>query len=46
MLIAKKVVFIHPITNVQLTIEAEFDQQWLEVFDELSWETKIIKTLT
>jgi tRNA pseudouridine65 synthase len=46
MLIAKKVVFIHPITKVQLTIEAEFDQQWLEVFDELSWETKIIKTLT
>jgi tRNA pseudouridine65 synthase len=46
MLIAKKVAFIHPITNVQLTIEAEFDQQWLEVFDELSWETKIIKTLT
>jgi len=40
MLLAKKVDFVHPITNEQVSIEAEFDQQWLQVFDELSWDVK------
>jgi len=40
MLLAQKVEFIHPITKVQVTIETEFDEQWLQVFDELSWDVK------
>ena len=42
MLLAQKVEFIHPITKEQITIEAEFDLQWLQVFDELAWDAKQI----
>jgi tRNA pseudouridine65 synthase len=46
MLLAQKIEFIHPITLEQVSIEAEFDQQWLHVFNELSWDVKNIKQLT
>ena len=38
MLIAKKVEFIHPITAKKMTIEAEFDEQWQQLFNEFKWE--------
>ena len=37
MLIAKSLCFIHPITKKKITITAEFDQQWQDVFTELNW---------
>jgi len=37
MLIAKSLSFIHPVTNKLITINAEFDQQWQSVFNELKW---------
>lgn len=37
MLIAKSLSFIHPVTEQQVTINAEFDQQWLHVFKALDW---------
>jgi tRNA pseudouridine65 synthase len=37
MLIAKSLCFIHPITKQKITITAEFDQQWQDVFTELNW---------
>ena len=40
MLLAQKVEFMHPITKEWVTIEAEFDEQWLQVFDELAWDVK------
>jgi tRNA pseudouridine65 synthase len=39
MLIAKKLVFVHPITNVKVAIEVEFDEQWLAVFEKLGWDS-------
>jgi tRNA pseudouridine65 synthase len=42
MLIAKKIEFSHPITKELVSIETEFDQQWLDVFEELSWDLKQI----
>ena len=44
MLFAQKIVFIHPITNEKLVIEAKFDQQWLSVFDKLSWPLSPVLT--
>ncbi|MCP4411747.1 MAG: tRNA pseudouridine(65) synthase TruC [Gammaproteobacteria bacterium] len=38
MLIAKKLDFVHPITNENISIEVGFDQQWLNVFDKLAWD--------
>ena len=38
MLIAKKLDFVHPVTNEAVSIEVPFDQQWLDVFDKLSWD--------
>jgi tRNA pseudouridine65 synthase len=38
MLIAKSLSFIHPITKQKITITAEFDQQWQDVFTELNWQ--------
>ncbi len=38
MLIAKKLDFVHPITIENISIEVEFDQQWLNVFDKLAWD--------
>jgi len=40
MLIAKQVDFIHPITKLAISITAEFDEQWLQVFNELNWPVK------
>ena len=37
MLIAKSLSFIHPVTEQQVTINAEFDEQWLHVFKALDW---------
>ena len=37
MLIAKSLSFIHPVTRQQLTITAEFDAQWQQVFNALGW---------
>jgi tRNA pseudouridine65 synthase len=37
MLIAKSLSFMHPITNKQVIITAEFDSQWQHVFTELGW---------
>ncbi|MBU1564723.1 MAG: tRNA pseudouridine(65) synthase TruC [Proteobacteria bacterium] len=37
MLLAKKLDFVHPVTNVKIALEVEFDQQWLNVFDKLKW---------
>ena len=38
MLIAKRVDFIHPVTELPITIEAEFDEQWQQIFSKLTWE--------
>ncbi len=37
MLIARSLSFIHPITKKKVTITAEFDEQWQQVFKELDW---------
>lgn len=37
MLIAKSLSFIHPVTAQKITITAEFDQQWQQVFNTLAW---------
>lgn len=38
MLLAKKLDFVHPITSEKITIEVQFDQQWLSVFDKFAWQ--------
>ena len=45
MLMAQKIEFIHPITKENVKISAEFDQQWLQVFESLSWEDNKIHKL-
>ena len=37
MLIAKQVEFIHPITGLKMLIEADFDEQWQQVFNAFQW---------
>ncbi len=37
MLIAKSLSFIHPVTAQKVTITAEFDEQWQQVFNKLEW---------
>ncbi|MBA6329354.1 tRNA pseudouridine(65) synthase TruC [Colwellia sp. MB02u-6] len=37
MLIAKKVEFIHPVTGLEILIEAEFDEQWQQIFNVFKW---------
>lgn len=37
MLMAKKLEFIHPVTAENMSIEANFDAQWLSIFSALSW---------
>ncbi len=37
MLIAKSLSFFHPVTAQKVTITAEFDEQWQQVFNELNW---------
>ncbi|GAA6171167.1 tRNA pseudouridine(65) synthase TruC [Colwellia sp. KU-HH00111] len=37
MLIAKSLSFIHPVSEQKITISADFDQQWLQVFKALDW---------
>lgn len=39
MLLAKKLEFMHPVTNRNVLIETDFDQQWHHVFDKLSWDS-------
>jgi len=41
MLIAKSLSFIHPVTDKEMTITAEFDEQWLKVFKALDWSLYI-----
>jgi len=38
MLIAKSLSFIHPVTKQYLTLTAEFDQPWQQVFIKLGWQ--------
>lgn len=38
MLIAKRVDFTHPITGQAIAIEAEFDEQWQQLFEEFTWQ--------
>jgi len=42
MLLAKKLDFVHPITSEKITIEVQFDQQWLRVFAKLAWQVDIL----
>ncbi|NOR22905.1 MAG: tRNA pseudouridine(65) synthase TruC [Desulforhopalus sp.] len=42
MLLAKKLDFVHPVTNENIAIEVKFDQQWLNVFEKLSWQIDTI----
>ncbi|TWX73893.1 tRNA pseudouridine(65) synthase TruC [Colwellia sp. C1TZA3] len=37
MLIAKQVEFTHPITGLEMLIEAEFDEQWQQIFNAFEW---------
>jgi len=37
MLIAKSLSFIHPVTEQKITINADFDEQWQQVFNALAW---------
>ncbi len=37
MLIAKELSFVHPISKKEITISAEFDQQWRAVFNQFAW---------
>ncbi len=37
MLIAKEISFIHPVSQNQLTVSANFDRQWQQVFKQLAW---------
>lgn len=38
MLIAKKLDFLHPISKKEISIEVEFDEQWLHMFKKLAWD--------
>ena len=38
MLFAQQLRFTHPVTGQDVVIEAEFDEQWLHVFELLGWE--------
>ena len=40
MLIAKKLSFTHPITQLPIAIEAEFDQQWNTIFKAFDWQVE------
>lgn len=37
MLMAKQVEFIHPVTGLKILIEAEFDEQWQQIFNVFEW---------
>ncbi|MBA6290868.1 tRNA pseudouridine(65) synthase TruC [Colwellia sp. MB3u-70] len=37
MLMAKQVEFIHPVTGLDMLIEAEFDEQWQQIFNVFEW---------
>ncbi|WDD97695.1 tRNA pseudouridine(65) synthase TruC [Thalassomonas actiniarum] len=41
MLMAKKLEFSHPVTGEAIVIEANFDAQWLSVFDRLGWQANV-----
>lgn len=38
MLFAQGLSFMHPVTKKPLVIEAQFDQQWQQVFNQLGWQ--------
>ena len=38
MLFAQKLAFLHPVTQLPISIEAKFDEQWQQVFTELGWQ--------
>ena len=37
MLMAKQVEFIHPVTGLDMLIEAKFDEQWQQIFNVFEW---------
>ncbi|WDE06919.1 tRNA pseudouridine(65) synthase TruC [Thalassomonas viridans] len=39
MLMAKKLEFTHPVSGKAVVIAADFDRQWLSVFERLGWES-------
>jgi tRNA pseudouridine65 synthase len=41
MLIAKNLSFSHPVTNQWISIEADFNTQWLKTFSELNWDVEV-----
>ena len=41
MLIAKSLSFTHPVTEQVITVTAEFDEQWQQVFAELEWQIPV-----
>lgn len=43
MLHAKGLSFVHPITTEEISIEAEFDENWDKVFSSLEWSTPDLK---
>ncbi|MCW8865998.1 MAG: tRNA pseudouridine(65) synthase TruC [Colwellia sp.] len=40
MLIAQSLSFIHPVTEQLITVTADFDQQWQQVFKRLGWQVE------
>ncbi len=43
MLIAKSISFIHPVSGLNISINAEFDAQWQQVFTEFNWQSEEFK---
>ncbi|WP_448549293.1 tRNA pseudouridine(65) synthase TruC [Thalassotalea fusca] len=43
MLFAQSLTFRHPYTGQEIVVNAEFDQQWLSVFERLNWPLSVIK---
>lgn len=41
MLFAQAMQFTHPVTKAHINVAAQFDQQWLSVFNQLGWSTSI-----
>ncbi len=44
MLIAKQLDFCHPLTLEKISIEVDFDKQWLHVFKKLGWPADFMST--
>ncbi|RLV58849.1 tRNA pseudouridine(65) synthase TruC [Parashewanella curva] len=43
-LIAKKLIFTHPVTNERIEVEAELEKEWLEIFEQLGWNDETLLT--